>query len=194
MNEKESEAYSSRKQAKNPPPQAKTKANLSSLAGTNPDDNSDPDPRPFEATFTHTRTVLIGPLPPPEVLAQYQSIDPALVNRIVDMAETETKQRHTLERKWLDAKTDDRRAARTQSGRGQIFGFVISLAFLGGALWATNSGNPGVGMALGGGTVLGLVAIFVTGRVLRDKTQEPQQDNEVAPQDSYSFDEKPSPR
>lgn len=191
MTEKESAGKSSRKEAKPLPSEEMTQANLSSLEEANPEEILGPESHTLGATFTRTQTVLIGPLPPPEVLAQYQAIDSSLANRIVEMAEAESKQRHALEQKWLDAKTDDRKAARAQSGRGQTFGFIISLAFLGGALWATSNGNPVVGGALGGGTVLGLVAIFVTGRMFQEKLQQPQDGHKTALADSYNPDEEP---
>jgi len=49
------------------------------------------------------------------------------------MAEAQLRQRHTMEQKWFEAKTEDAKAARNQTGRGQVFAFIISLAFLGGA-------------------------------------------------------------
>lgn len=38
-----------------------------------------------------------GPLPPPSVLAAYKDLSPDLVNRIVTMAESEQRHRHTVE-------------------------------------------------------------------------------------------------
>jgi uncharacterized membrane protein len=76
-----------------------------------------------------------GPLPPPEQLAQYKQISPAFAERIVEMAEKEQNFRH--------ADTQVVRGIQGKIiGRGQIFGFVISLAIIAGGILLIMSDKP----------------------------------------------------
>jgi uncharacterized membrane protein len=43
-----------------------------------------------------------GPFPPPEILAQYEELQPGLVDRIFRYAETEQAQRHRIQAKQTD--------------------------------------------------------------------------------------------
>ena len=49
------------------------------------------------------QSTFLGPLPPPEVLAKYEAINPGFANRIVAMAEAEGDHRRNQEKKSLDA-------------------------------------------------------------------------------------------
>jgi uncharacterized membrane protein len=76
-----------------------------------------------------------GPLPPPEQLAQYQQISPAFAERVVQMAENEQNFRHAdiqvirgIQQKII--------------GRGQVFGFIISLAIIAGGILLIMSDKP----------------------------------------------------
>jgi uncharacterized membrane protein len=61
-----------------------------------------------------------GPLPAPQVLAEYERVLPGLAERIVKMAETQMVHRQGLEAKHLDG--ESRRA-----NRGQYFGLAVAL-------------------------------------------------------------------
>jgi len=65
-----------------------------------------------------------GPLPPPEYLERYDTILPGLADRIVRMAEEQSKHRQVMEKRllWFDG---------MKSIFGQLFAFVIVLAGLG---------------------------------------------------------------
>ena len=58
-------------------------------------------------------TAFSGPIPPPEILAKYETIQTGLVNRIVTMAESETIHRQTIEKKGLSF--DIKKSNRTQT-------------------------------------------------------------------------------
>jgi uncharacterized membrane protein len=98
-----------------------------------------------------------GPIPPPDALAGYERIQTGLADRIVRMAEEEQRQRHQLESEITKRSFDEAR-------RGQNLGFAIgTVAIIAGALTAT-AGASIPGSIIGGGGVIGLVAVFVLGR------------------------------
>jgi uncharacterized membrane protein len=53
--------------------------------------------------------------------------------------------------------------------RGQIYGFLTSLAAFGVSGFAVYHQQPWIGSIVGGTTILGLVSIFVLGRLVGDK-------------------------
>jgi len=99
-----------------------------------------------------------GPLPPPEALEHYDSIIPGAAERILTMAEQNAAHRRNIESRALDAK-------RRENRRGQLLGFGIGVIALSVAGLAVYLGYPTTASVIGGGTVVGIVAAFVTGRV-----------------------------
>lgn len=100
-----------------------------------------------------------GPLPPPELLRQYDTISPGAADRIIAMAEGEAVHRRESENKQLDSDIDVRRMmAETESRRidgifesdkiGQILGAVVS----------------GVALLAAAGTAIAGLAYGVTSR------------------------------
>lgn len=65
-----------------------------------------------------------SPIPPPEMLARYDSEVRGIILR---MAEDEQSQRNSRLNKALDADIDDRQQVRSLEGRGQWFGFGIGI-------------------------------------------------------------------
>jgi len=98
-----------------------------------------------------------GPLPPPSMLGQYDSVQDGFADRIVSMAESEQSHRQSLENKSVEA------AIKTES-RGQNYALAISLLIITGALYLIDSGNEISGSLLAGGTLTGLAYIFITGK------------------------------
>ena len=56
------------------------------------------------------------------------------------------------------------RVAAADNRRGQIFGFLVALAAFGTASWLGYLGHETAAAIVGGGTVVALVTVFVTGR------------------------------
>ncbi len=113
---------------------------------------------------TYTRTLHVGPLPPPEVLSAYGEVDPSFPERILKMAEAQAEHRKQQEREDLCADIDDLKAQRGTERIGQVFALVVCLAFLGGGVWVTLRGHDWVGGVIVGATLLGIVTVFITGR------------------------------
>jgi len=87
-----------------------------------------------------SRTVLerfIGPVPPPNVLADYKDIDPKIPSIILEMAVKEQEHRHHIERKQIEvAEQKIQLQATVQQGdlkfgtRGQWLAFSLAIIFL----------------------------------------------------------------
>lgn len=105
-----------------------------------------------------------GPLPSPVILEEYDRIVPGAAERILKMAEAEAQFQHDITSRALNAEAKE-------VGRGQILGFLMgALALLTSAL-ALWLGHPDTASVIGGTTVVGLVSVFVVGRIL-DRSQE----------------------
>ena len=82
---------------------------------------------------------------------------PGAAERIMRMAEKEQASAREVEGIAVRAATADNR-------RGQIFGFLVALAAFGTAGWLGYLGHETAAAIVGGGTVVALVTVFVTGR------------------------------
>ena len=104
-----------------------------------------------------------GPIPPPSMLNDYDKVKNGFAERIVSMAENEQKHRHSLEFTAIDG-------AITKDRRSQNYALicVLFISTLCGTL--IYNGHDGAGAFLGGTTLVGLAALFITGR--RDVTKK----------------------
>lgn len=101
-----------------------------------------------------------GPLPPPNLLAQYEEITPGLVDRIVTMTERQSEHRQRMELAFF--RGDQRR-----SWVGLFLGFLVALAGLAVTAYLGAEGNPWVAGIVGAIDLTSLVALFVYGQFLR---------------------------
>lgn len=110
-------------------------------------------------------TSYTGPIPPPELLAQFNEIIPNGADRIMTMAEKQQEHRFGLEDKSLSANLKE-------SGRGQIFGFVlVSLAILL-AVYMIFTGKTTEGTILIFGNIGSLLAVYLKSKSKQDKDLE----------------------
>ena len=98
-----------------------------------------------------------GPLPPAAEMELYCKIIPDGGDRLMRMAEEQSKLRTELDRTVVNAKIK-------LDTRGQIFGFVIGLAGFGVGALLVLKGHEVAGGAFFTTTLVGLVYAFVTGR------------------------------
>lgn len=96
-------------------------------------------PSPQRVT-TVQAAVFSGPLPPPEILKQYDEISPGLADRIVSLTENQSRHRQELE------KTVIRTRSRNET-LGQIFAFILSLGVMGGSIWLISLGKSVEGLS-----------------------------------------------
>ena len=97
-----------------------------------------------------------GPLPPPKLLEQYQSIQPDFPERILRLNEQEVGHRHEIQRAVVNNDFAFKRI-------GQLFGFVIALAGFAASVGLAYIGYPWVAAIIGGGTLASVVTVFVSG-------------------------------
>ncbi|MEO5349856.1 MAG: DUF2335 domain-containing protein [Magnetococcus sp. YQC-3] len=103
----------------------------------------------------------IGPIPPPQMLVEYGKIVPDSPERIFKRFEEESLHRAAMESEmWAFHR------------RGQWMALSMGLFALACSLILTLYGHDAVGGVVGGGTVIGLVSIFVTGRKSKPKDGE----------------------
>lgn len=101
-----------------------------------------------------TENQFSGPIPPPEILAGYQSILPDAPERILIMAEKEQAHRHSLE-------NDEMKSSVKQTSIGQIMGVCLSGMFGVISLVLGLYGHDWLAGVLGSSTVISLAVIFV---------------------------------
>lgn len=105
-----------------------------------------------------------GPIPPPQLLAQYESITPGLADRIVKMAEQESVHRREVEHKLVDVAVQDQKDSTSEVRLGQIFAFFIGIVTIVCGSYVVLAGFSVSGTVLGSSGVLGLVTAFIMGR------------------------------
>jgi uncharacterized membrane protein len=99
-----------------------------------------------------------GPLPPPDALLRYDQILPGAANRIVTMAEKQQTHRQALEINTIGEQV-------RQSGRGQHYALISTPCFIGAALWLGLTSHEVAASVLGGATIIGTAAVFITGKI-----------------------------
>jgi uncharacterized membrane protein len=104
-----------------------------------------------------TESSFSGPIPPPDLLAEYERILPSSASRIFEMAERQSAHRQQLENNAISHQLK-------QSGRGQLFGFILGIIGVIGATVVGIFGHWGVGVAVAAGTLGTLTASFVIGQ------------------------------
>ena len=120
------------------------------------------------------RQSFVGPLPPPETLQSYESLQPGLAARIVALAETEADHRREIEKKQQETHHIVMTSFMEERKRGQYFGLAIgTVGLLCGTLTALY-GHATAGAIIGSTSVVSLVSVFVLGRIL-PKKEGPEQ-------------------
>jgi uncharacterized membrane protein len=99
-----------------------------------------------------------GPLPKPEDLIKYNEAFPGCAERIVGMAEQQSRYRQDLERRVVDHNIQ-------QDRRGQTLGFALSVIGIVGSLSLIGFGRPTEGLTVFFTSLTTLVGIFVYSRV-----------------------------
>jgi len=114
-----------------------------------------------------------GPLPPPEVLVQYNQTVPDAAERIITMAESQSRHRQELESKVIESDIKNSRL-------GLHYGLIIGLAAVIGGTICITSGYEVGGSIIGGTGLTGLVGVFVYGSRSKRKEREQRYKAEMA--------------
>jgi uncharacterized membrane protein len=98
-----------------------------------------------------------GPLPHPEVLRGYESVQPGAAERIIKMAENEAIHRHSLERNGQKSFVNNERL-------GMLCALFICLVALMGGFLCILKGHPTAGTILSATPLGVIVTVFIQGR------------------------------
>lgn len=105
-----------------------------------------------------------GPLPPPQILADYERIKPGFAERIVALAEGEAAHRRARETRALETEIEMGKTQLREIFLGQVLAFVIGMTALVGGIYLAAHGAETAGGFIGTGGVVGLVTAFIQGR------------------------------
>jgi uncharacterized membrane protein len=103
-----------------------------------------------------------GPLPDPQELAAYNQVAPGAADRIIKMAEAQSRHRIEIEKHVIHCQQG-------QVTRGQYFGLFAVIIVASCATYAAISGAQAFASVLGGTTVLGLATAFFGGKYMQKK-------------------------
>ena len=103
-----------------------------------------------------------GPLPPPQLLKQYNDVVPNGAERLMAMAERQQNHRQELERTVIEGNVES-------ESRGQWMGLFISIAVIGAGTYLAAIGRQITGGILVGVDVVALASVFVVGKQKQQK-------------------------
>jgi uncharacterized membrane protein len=104
-----------------------------------------------------------GPLPPPNILKQYNEALPNGAERVMVMAENQSKHRQGMESKVIDADIKARK-------RGQNYAFILASLFI-----LAGSGLVFLGKNIEGFSMIGIAAGTLGAAFIVGKTQQKQE-------------------
>ena len=131
----------------------------------NPPAAESPGKRTPNQILSATAQTFSGPLPPPEILAKYNSVVPNAAERIITMAETQAAHRQRIESKVIESNIRNSRL-------GLHYGLIIGLASVLGGVVCILYGHEIGGTILGGTGLSSLVGVFVYGSIQKKKERE----------------------
>lgn len=113
-------------------------------------------------------------IPSPRTLQEYEEILSGSMDRILSMAEAQTQHRREIEKrdqehkiKMEEEQTEMKKTVTKSDTRradlGLVSGFIIAIIALGGSIYLGINDKVAASAIMGGGTMTGLVAVFVTG-------------------------------
>lgn len=113
-----------------------------------------------------------SPLPPPEVLQKYNQIQPGLVEKIIELTETQANHRRALEDKQLEAQVQHWERRDREAKLGQIFAFIISVCAIGGGVYVALNGYQWAGTIISALGLGSIVTAFIKGRETASKSEQ----------------------
>ena len=114
-------------------------------------------PRQTQLTIEAKREFFAGPLPPPQVLEQYNAIVPGLAERIVALTERQSAHRQELEAVVV-------RTGAELAGRGQWMAYSLGIIGLLGGFALLAIGKDAAGITAIITAVAGLAGVFIYGK------------------------------
>lgn len=119
--------------------------------------NQDKSDGRIRATIMRAELYSSSPLPPAEVLAEYEKLQPGAVDRLITMAEKEADNRHEIQKEVIKNSFHIERL-------GQIVGLTIFLVALIFGFVLILQDKPIMGMVSVIGSMVAVVSLFIYGR------------------------------
>lgn len=111
----------------------------------------------FEQRIALAARHFSGPLPPPEILERYNSALPDAAERIMRMAEQQSRHRQEMEKMVIQGNISSQKI-------GTILGFIIVMGAMGGGFWLTYIGLSAYGIASILGALATILSVFLWGK------------------------------
>ena len=105
-----------------------------------------------------------GPMPHPDILRGYKELIPDAPERILQMAEQEQKHRIDVEKQMLEQNNKNILESAKANKRSQIIAFILAFILIASGVALTILGHAVVGGTIFGTTIVGVIAIFITGK------------------------------
>jgi len=106
-----------------------------------------------------------GPLPPPQILDQYNQIVSGSAERIISLWEGQVQHRQGLEKKVIIADIE-------QAKFGAILGFIIAISAIGSGTFLAYIGRPSEGIAAIITALAGIIGVYGWGSYQRKKERD----------------------
>ena len=117
-----------------------------------------------QPSLNHSQTFIAqfsSPLPPPEILANYEHTQPGLINKIIAMTEAETNHRRELEKQKILAEVNSLQRGDSLIAKAQIFALIITvITIIGGCITAIH-GATIAGSIIGTSGLVGIIGAFI---------------------------------
>jgi uncharacterized membrane protein len=116
-----------------------------------------PLPQATEAAAISSRVqteFFYGPVPPPSLLARYNDVVPDGAERILAMAERQSKHRELLESQVVTGNVESQR-------RGSMYAFIIAMVAILGGIFLIYAGKDASGLGVVLTSLVGLISVFV---------------------------------
>ena len=141
-------------------------------AGEEGDGSESPDEKALLARMLRTTVTqqMSGPLPPPNMLHEYEALLPGMAERLVSLAEKEQMHRHHTVDKAIGLERHQLTEAAKESLRGQLFAFLISMTAIFGGIWLIANDKPAGGVTAIISSLGALVTVFLANRYLQFRT------------------------
>ncbi len=131
-----------------------------------PEDLTPPQPDRIEAYGTHlsASSRWHGPLPPPHLLREYNEAFPGCAERIVAMAEAESRARHEADRHERDSRRLVIESDVFSQKAGLVLAFILALFVIGIGAFLIYTGHLVWGAVIVGFPLIALVSLFIYGK------------------------------
>jgi uncharacterized membrane protein len=115
-----------------------------------------------------------GPIPPPDLLGNYERICPGSADRIIKMAEREGEHRRSLEQAIVNAEIEEGVRDSNEARRGQVCALFITMTAIVLGAYVALQGREIAGSVIGAGGIGGVVTTFIIGRAQNKPQASPE--------------------